>query len=1303
MVTFSRAAWNASQSVFVRAVFVDEHSDSGESAPALRATTLAFGHGQSLVAAGGTASVLRAVRLLGATGIDSSDSLTGLLVDWRAHVRSKPHDVELMGTGFDEEMPRFFMAAMAADMQRYRSTKLIGASLTSLNATTGYVWRLAESSPTGGLVEIQLPTPPPLSYSIMPNVSDLSIVLVWDSWIEIPARLLAEDRLSLAPWPIFRAFGDTELDSASRASGELVELYVPVLVVSLARNRTEMRPDLFMYYSNSECSDKELIPLLLDSTGRAQRATSNASDAASTMDAAPRELCESCPDGSVCPGGRRLWPRPNYWSASERERPTRCETPSVCLGSIDSSSQMPSSVRNADGSMQTDRCSSGYTGAYCAVCPVGFYSDFGVCRPCGQSADDRREFIILVSVAIAAFVALAFAVARLPTPKLIKFVSALIALQSLIMVAKVGIRYSLKGSRTSTAMIRYLGILLFEIEFVKPGCTVPRLSFLSVYLATILLVLLAGLLFVAAAFLRALLQELCSPRSRRARAVAPQPELAPPAAFRRTGNATKRLESEAESSSSVVGEAHESAVRGNLVPVDRECAGAGDGAELEVNRVDVLDADCCAAGELGVTHAVVHDAHARATLARHAALEADQLEFDAASDRGVVALYEAMLDESDSSDLSSATSSSSSKTSERNESFCRRVVRQARARAVHSVLILGSIAYIQLSVRTLQALFCERTADGRLLLRADMQTVCYKGRHLVAAPFLWTFTIVFLGGFPIMSFFIGMREFLWRSSRSKAGVSVELFERARKLAVIEQYGFLFSGVRPRFWFVRPMQYITRLVFAIEVVTLRDPPVKLFSAGLNFTLSYVITATFFPFEQRIQNVLSIAAGLGAWAQVLYFLSTFPSRYWFWLAIIVQCVLSAMVIFFHIWQHRVFLWHLATRTAAFVARAAYLLFVAPFVWCRTICRRVRARANDRRAAANDAARRAHAETYDGTDGADSAAVAQATDAAKAAAQAAAQTAAQDAETNLGALDVTRNGAPAAAGSASASLCQPDDGVIVPRDDERAAFHAVAGSAAPGAPPSPPPVMLWGNDTDVHACRATLIIDQMPSQEHFEQTLAKVLPHAADPSTADETANYIVAACYMPAQQAGQLAYREASHALADRRALDKHGMRVNCVVSVEHAGKQLAIDPRASDSLAQAVHAVTYSAKLPPVTALKALKQLSAMGILSLNDLAGVWTRHDLQGIGVGADVCRALEASGMLARPRTLTPQQLARMSPAQQAAFREEQEVRRRKLVLGARRFKLQAENSRMRGSGARSQSSPSALGASGGHAADLQ
>ena len=60
------------------------------------------------------------------------------------------------------------------------------------------------------------------------------------------------------------------------------------------------------------------------------------------------------------------------------------------------------------------------------------------------------------------------------------------------MVAKVGLRYAFDGSPGVTTTVRILGMLLFEVEFVKPGCTAPRLEFLFIYWTTIALISIAG-------------------------------------------------------------------------------------------------------------------------------------------------------------------------------------------------------------------------------------------------------------------------------------------------------------------------------------------------------------------------------------------------------------------------------------------------------------------------------------------------------------------------------------------------------------------------------------------------------------------------------------------------------------------------------------------------------------------------------------------------------------------------------------------------------------------------------------------
>ena len=112
------------------------------------------------------------------------------------------------------------------------------------------------------------------------------------------------------------------------------------------------------------------------------------------------ESCVGCPVGTLCPGGRRLWPRAGFWVSSESateviacpppDAETRCQGWSVVRGASE--------------------CGTGYlTGSYlCGACaPAYFPSDEGKCEACPvvTGAWEKYRGIVLLVGSLASLVA----------------------------------------------------------------------------------------------------------------------------------------------------------------------------------------------------------------------------------------------------------------------------------------------------------------------------------------------------------------------------------------------------------------------------------------------------------------------------------------------------------------------------------------------------------------------------------------------------------------------------------------------------------------------------------------------------------------------------------------------------------------------------------------------------------------------------------------------------------------------------------------------------------------------------------
>ena len=231
-------------------------------------------------------------------------------------------------------------------------------------------------------------------------------------------------------------------------------------------------------------------------------------------------ICQPCPTGGFCPGGGRVWPLPGYWSFDERLKPQACGLPQACPGAI-SDPEL-----TTGGQRLTSVCAPGYRRSLCADCDIGYYSTNNACVTCGLESTEKAELYIVLLVAVAVFFAMAVAVATLSAKRLAGAVSALLLMQHLSVVGKLG------GSQVASSMpwvselFTVLSMLNFDLQFVKPGCAVGEMSFLTAYWATLGLLALTSMLFATAAAIRSVT---LSRSQREERAADAQSPATPPA------------------------------------------------------------------------------------------------------------------------------------------------------------------------------------------------------------------------------------------------------------------------------------------------------------------------------------------------------------------------------------------------------------------------------------------------------------------------------------------------------------------------------------------------------------------------------------------------------------------------------------------------------------------------------------------------------------------------------------------------------------------------------------------------------
>lgn len=89
--------------------------------------------------------------------------------------------------------------------------------------------------------------------------------------------------------------------------------------------------------------------------------------------------CKPCPEGGVCPGGYRIWPKQGYWNNDEASGFVyKCKEPS---GERRRRNELLKCSDRCLGGRES-ACKEGYANSFCDSCANEFYIDHGECLSC---------------------------------------------------------------------------------------------------------------------------------------------------------------------------------------------------------------------------------------------------------------------------------------------------------------------------------------------------------------------------------------------------------------------------------------------------------------------------------------------------------------------------------------------------------------------------------------------------------------------------------------------------------------------------------------------------------------------------------------------------------------------------------------------------------------------------------------------------------------------------------------------------------------------------------------------------------
>lgn len=191
--------------------------------------------------------------------------------------------------------------------------------------------------------------------------------------------------------------------------------------------------------------------------------------------------CRPCPDGGVCPGGKRLWPQAGYWNEGEHAiRILNCKPPATerCIGG-------PASD-----------CGQGYEGYLCGSCSDGYFEDKARAGACTRCSSDGGYFTGIVAN-LALVLILAIGAGFFSNESLGTLCTIVLTLQNIYAVGQMAGSDvpQFTGQFYAAMGIFALNMQVAELKCLAPGVTTFGISFF-VYWFTMLTSIVLGATFV---------------------------------------------------------------------------------------------------------------------------------------------------------------------------------------------------------------------------------------------------------------------------------------------------------------------------------------------------------------------------------------------------------------------------------------------------------------------------------------------------------------------------------------------------------------------------------------------------------------------------------------------------------------------------------------------------------------------------------------------------------------------------------------------------------------------------------------
>jgi len=571
--------------------------------------------------------------------------------------------------------------------------------------------------------------------------------------------------------------------------------------------------------------------------------------------------CKPCPEGGTCGCGGVVKASKGYWCQNVDDCgtsvPIQCANSLACPGS-------EASLNEAAIGQAALSCLSGYEGVACTSCSQNYYKTGTSCVSCGDTTELQAQLKVVFVGAGAWFFVLALCITLMTPYRLASCVNALMYLQLIAVLCKKGSEQvtSLQGAKVFFDALSFLN---FDMDLVKPGCSIPVLSYgqyLGMTVAMFSVNLVTSLVGVLLKGMWERRKEQLSTRT-----VSPVDEL------QGSNEGSKSLCSAVSTGSSPEEAASsKSSKRPPPHPEQQNSLNCPDSAVsplLSSSSPPPTAPHPPPPPPPPIACAVPKQNQGIVTLP-----QGDGIEQTKKEDVGVFSEEQEEVDGISQGCKGKVkhkrcvvwckSSPHHRRNPEHVESFGWKT--NLKFRAFHALLIVLSIWHLRITAVSVVGIQCVSLSsdDLTLVMRTEKTLKCYVADHVTTSIFCWAFVLLYSAGFPCLVYV------LLKKTHHVVTQSPDLHHVAIKDM---RLGYLFNDLDMHHYWFRTVVLLCNLILTVINSSFSDNMVLVFSAGTVFAvLKLGVVGIFVPFDKWFKNIRQMLVGFVVCIFVSVFLSS-----------------------------------------------------------------------------------------------------------------------------------------------------------------------------------------------------------------------------------------------------------------------------------------------------------------------------------------------------------------------------------------------------------------------------------------------